>query len=96
MDRRAFLGSLASGLLAAPLAAPAQQASKVWRIGYLGNGSPTTNAHVRDPFRQGLRDLGWVEGQNMTIELAINLKTAKALGVTIPPTLLARADQVIE
>jgi len=36
MDRRAFICSLAGGLLAAPLAAEAQPGGKVWRIGYLG------------------------------------------------------------
>jgi hypothetical protein len=52
MDRRAFLGFLA-GLLAAPLAVEAQQATKVWRIGYLEYAYPT---HARDleAFRQRL------------------------------------------
>ena len=65
MDRRAFLGTL--GLLAAPLAAGAQQAAKVPRIGYL---SPNLAAfpHLPEAFRQGMRDLGYVEGRNLVIE----------------------------
>jgi len=68
MPRRAFMAVIARGLLAAPLAAEAQQAAKVWRVGYLGNGNPTLSAPARDAFRQGLRELGWVEGQNVSIE----------------------------
>jgi putative ABC transport system substrate-binding protein len=65
--RRAFIGAL-TGLLAAPLAAEAQQAGKVYRVGYLTAGSVTANPRVLEAFRQGLRDLGWVEGQNIVIE----------------------------
>ena len=67
MDRRRFIGTLASGLLAAPLAAEAQQAAKVPRIGYLSinlAGGP----HMTEGFRQGLHDLGYVEGRNVVIE----------------------------
>jgi hypothetical protein len=57
MDRRTFIGTVASGLLAAPLAAEAQQAAKVARIGFLAiNLAP--NRHLQEAFRQGLRDLG--------------------------------------
>jgi ABC-type uncharacterized transport system substrate-binding protein len=65
--RRAFLGVLASGLLAAPLAAGAQQPEKVYRIGYLFYGSPGRSPEL-DAFRQGLRELGCIEGENTTIE----------------------------
>jgi putative ABC transport system substrate-binding protein len=69
MDRRAFIGTLAGGLLAAPLAAEAQQARKVWRVGVLSSGSHSATAGARiDAFKQGLRDLGYVEGQNIEIE----------------------------
>ncbi len=55
------------GLLAAPLAAQAQQAGKVPRIGYLANNL-AANPHLREAFLQGLRDLGYVEGRNVVIE----------------------------
>jgi putative tryptophan/tyrosine transport system substrate-binding protein len=66
--RRAFLGTMAGVLLAAPRMADAQPAGKVYRIGYLTAGSVTANPRVLEAFRQGLRDLGWVEGQNIVIE----------------------------
>ena len=68
MDRRTFLGALASGLLAAPLAAQAQQPAKVYRIGMLERTSPATNAANFEAFRRGLRELGYVEGKNLVIE----------------------------
>src|SRR6185436_20124762 len=67
MDRRTFLGTLASGLLTAPLAGDAQQAAKVPRIGFL-TGNLAASPHVVEAFRQGLRDLGYVEGRNVVIE----------------------------
>ena len=68
MDRRAFLSG-AAALLAAPLAAEAQQAGKVYRIGVLGNkASDPAEAHLWQALRLGLRERGWVEGGNMLIE----------------------------
>jgi putative tryptophan/tyrosine transport system substrate-binding protein len=64
MDRRTFLGAMAAGLLAAPLAA-AQQARKVPRIGFLVFVS--SESRYRG-FQEGLRELGYVEGQNIAIE----------------------------
>ena len=66
MDRRAFLSAVTAGL-AAPLAAEAQQAAKVARIGYLVTNL-AVNPHLHEAFRQGLRDLGYVEGRNLVIE----------------------------
>src|SRR5215831_10046381 len=54
--------------LAAPLAAEAQQAGKVPRIGYLSASSPSSEGLRRKGFSEGLRDLGWIEGQNVLVE----------------------------
>jgi putative ABC transport system substrate-binding protein len=64
------MGTLAGGLFAAPLAASAQQAAKVYRIGLLGGYSPTSpeGSRVWEEFFHGLRGLGYVEGQNIRIE----------------------------
>jgi putative ABC transport system substrate-binding protein len=54
--------------MAAPLAAQAQQAGKVWRIGFVGAETPSINGHFLAAFRQGMRELGYVEPQSMTVE----------------------------
>ncbi len=68
ITRRTFLATVTGGPLAAPLAAEAQQAGKVHRIGYLSGSSATAQSHFIEAFRQGLRELGWVEGQNIVID----------------------------
>jgi putative ABC transport system substrate-binding protein len=64
MDRRRFLLTSVAGVLGAPLAGEAQQAGKVWRIGYLGSAPSADD----DAFRDGLREFGFVEGKNLVLE----------------------------
>lgn len=69
--RSAFIrlaGVMAILLVCVPLAAEARQAGEVRRIGYLDQGSSSRNRPYLEAFKQGLHDLGWIEGQNMVIE----------------------------
>ncbi len=59
---------VATSVLFFGVAAEAQQPGKVPRIGYLTAASPSTNAARTEAFRQGLRELGYVEGKNIVIE----------------------------
>ena len=70
MDRRSFVSSVAVTVLAAPLVAEAQQLAKVPRIGVLTVHTVSSAAEMKNigAFRRGLRDLGYVEGQNIVIE----------------------------
>jgi ABC-type uncharacterized transport system substrate-binding protein len=71
MDRRAFLAGAAAlftALLATLRAGQAQQAGKVYRIGYLSSGTSTASAGVTKVFTDGLQDHGWIEGTNITVE----------------------------
>ena len=60
-----FLGAMLSALC---VPANAQQPTKVWKVGVLVSGSPSLNAARDEGLRQGLRELGYVEGQNLAIE----------------------------
>jgi len=64
VDRRGFIVAVTGGLLAAPLAAEAEQAGKVYRIGSLRWGADPNLG----PLADAMRELGWVEGQNFKIE----------------------------
>ena len=61
-----LLGPLAFG--AAPLAADAQQVGKIYRIGYLSAPTRASVEQVLQAFLRKLRELGWVEGQNLIVE----------------------------
>jgi putative ABC transport system substrate-binding protein len=66
VDRREFLGGVTLSVSAAPPAAEAQPAGKLYRIGSLELGSPREDYRTALP--QGLRALGWIESQNLVIE----------------------------
>jgi putative ABC transport system substrate-binding protein len=65
MNRRAFLTTIGSGLLAAPLAGEAQQGARTWRVGFLSGGGRPPDGAPPLPLRQALQKLGYVEQQNV-------------------------------
>jgi putative ABC transport system substrate-binding protein len=76
IDRRTFLAGTGAVLLAAPLAAEAQKPGKTARVGYLlvgpANSAPSreeiAKSAATNPFMLGMKELGWIEGENMVVE----------------------------
>jgi ABC-type uncharacterized transport system substrate-binding protein len=73
VERREFLCTLAGSLTAAPLAAQAQESKKMARVGILGIGPAPSPQELAtsvstNPFWRSMRELGWVDGQNMVVE----------------------------
>ena len=70
MERRAFIGTLTGGLLAAPLAAEGQQVGKMYRVGFLGQSSPPPpGSKLRlGVFTKAMQDLGYIQGRNLVLE----------------------------
>jgi putative ABC transport system substrate-binding protein len=69
MNRRAFMALIGGTAAAWPLAARAQQPAKLRTIGYLGSGTPSADSQNLAAFVQRLRELGWVDGRNVAIEV---------------------------
>jgi ABC-type uncharacterized transport system substrate-binding protein len=68
MRRREFVMLLGGAAAAWPLAARAQNAGKIPRVGFMGNSTAALEANLVEPFRAGLRELGYREGSNIVIE----------------------------
>src|SRR3989337_147836 len=68
MSKKILCLGLGAMLLALNFSAEAQQSGKIPRIGFLGNSTPALEENLVGPFREGLRDLGYVEGKNILIE----------------------------
>jgi putative ABC transport system substrate-binding protein len=68
MRRREFITLLSGAAAAWPLAARAQPAGKIPRVGFMGNSTAALEANLVGPFRDGLRELGYQEGRNIVIE----------------------------
>jgi putative ABC transport system substrate-binding protein len=74
IGRRAFLGTVAGGLLAAPLAAEAQPAARLVRIGICSAGQ-TWSSPLYEAFEQRLRELGYVDGRNVSLSSEVQAVT---------------------
>src|SRR6266700_3377912 len=68
MQRRTFMALVSGGILAAPLAADAQQPEKTYRVAYLAAARRSDNQALLTWFQQGMRELGYVEGRNLVLE----------------------------
>jgi putative ABC transport system substrate-binding protein len=66
--KRLVLAALALALVGGPSPVGAQPTPRLHRIGFLGNSTTALEANLVDPFRQGLRERGYVEGQDVVIE----------------------------
>jgi putative ABC transport system substrate-binding protein len=92
MERRAFLTTLAGGLLAAPLTVEAQPAAHLYRIGWL---APAANLDNLDAFRASLRGLGYVEGTNLTIEPRYAGGALEDLAVAAATLMRSKPDVIV-
>jgi putative ABC transport system substrate-binding protein len=68
LRRRQFMALIGGAAAAWPLAARAQQAGKVWRIGWVAGSSREGAAGLQSAFLQGMRELGYIEGRDFVME----------------------------
>ena len=95
ISRRALLGALLGGLVAAPRVIEAQHQGKVPRIAWLGGQARETAYPYVRAFQGGLKDLGWVEGQNLVIEWRFSGGRAELLPDLAAELVRLRVDLIV-
>ena len=95
IGRRAFIGAVAGGLAVAPVTASSQPAKKPARIGYLTGGALDLEKNWIASFRQGLKELGWVEGSNVVIELRASAGRVDRLSSLVDGLIRSKADLLV-
>jgi putative ABC transport system substrate-binding protein len=93
MDRRTFIDVVTSSLLVAPLSTLAQPAGKVRRVGILSAG--TIRRSNWAPFLETLHELGWIEGQNLHIELRPAEGNAELVPKLASELVLLKVDVIV-
>jgi putative tryptophan/tyrosine transport system substrate-binding protein len=94
MKRREFITLLGGAAGAWPIAAHAQQAGKIPRVGYIRAGTPN-NDQVREEFVRGMRDLGYVEGHNITYEFRYYGDDVESIPSLISDLLRAKVNVIV-
>jgi putative tryptophan/tyrosine transport system substrate-binding protein len=89
------VGMLTVGTLVAPLIAGAQQAAKAPRIGVLHVTAPATASHLVEAFKQGLREHGYVEGQNIVVERRFGEARAERISEVAAELVRLKVDVIV-
>jgi len=95
MNRRAAIRRLATFFLTTAALAEAQQPTKIPRIGYLSGAFPSTNSARIEAFRQGLRELGYVEGKNIIIEYRYAEEKLERLPALVAELVRLKVDIIV-
>ncbi len=95
MDRRTFIGTLTGGLLAARVAARAQPRTKVATVALLSLGTDPARPADWQPFRDAMRELGYVEGQNLVVRHAFGSGDSSRLSGLVAELVRAKVDVIV-
>jgi len=94
-DRRTFVGAAAGALLAMPFGIRAQQAGQAPRIGYLVQNYTDTAQPQLSAFREGLRERGWIDGQNIVIETRFGEGRLDRLPALVSELIRLKVDVIV-
>jgi putative ABC transport system substrate-binding protein len=95
VERRTFMAMIGGGLFAAPFAAAAQQAGKVYTVGLVSVGTDPAKPVQWQPFLDAMRELGYVKGQNLAVQQAFGNGRPERLPALVAAVVHAKVDVIV-